>query len=216
MRLLHLQCGKAQLQTPIQARESWSSSDFFWYGPVAHLGIPNLFAVETVDSIKKADALNKARASLASNSTSTIQALHIYLQINTSDEPNKAGLRVDEASLPNSELFKLAEFVKQDCAKLKLEGLMTIGSIEQSTTNDEHNEDFEKLVRIRDALNTHLDISLGLSMGMSSDFSLAICMGSDNVRVGSKIFGERPPFKSASWMLRRTCHSFFLHVTRDM
>ena len=32
-----------------------------------------------------------------------------------------------------------------------------------------------------------------LSMGMSDDFEVAIRMGSTSVRVGSKIFGERPP-----------------------
>lgn len=32
-----------------------------------------------------------------------------------------------------------------------------------------------------------------LSMGMSDDFEVAIRMGSTNVRVGSKIFGQRPP-----------------------
>jgi len=32
-----------------------------------------------------------------------------------------------------------------------------------------------------------------LSMGMSDDFEVAVKMGSTNVRVGSKIFGQRPP-----------------------
>ena len=32
-----------------------------------------------------------------------------------------------------------------------------------------------------------------LSMGMSDDFEVAVQMGSTNVRVGSKIFGQRPP-----------------------
>ena len=32
-----------------------------------------------------------------------------------------------------------------------------------------------------------------LSMGMSDDFEVAIRMGSTNVRVGSKVFGQRPP-----------------------
>ncbi|KAG0146374.1 hypothetical protein CROQUDRAFT_77866 [Cronartium quercuum f. sp. fusiforme G11] len=160
--------------------------------------IPNLFAVETVDSIKKADALNKARTYLVQNSSSPIRPLQIYLQINTSDEPTKAGLRVDETSLVHPDLLALAKFIKHECSELELTGLMTIGSIEQSIGSEEQNKDFEKLVKIRDALTAQLDTPLGLSMGMSSDFSLAIRLGSDNVRVGSKIFGQRPPFKSSS------------------
>lgn len=42
------------------------------------------------------------------------------------------------------------------------------------------------------------DGGLELSMGMSDDFVAAIKQGSANVRVGSKIFGARPPRKSAS------------------
>jgi PLP dependent protein len=39
--------------------------------------------------------------------------------------------------------------------------------------------------------------NLELSMGMSNDFEIAVRMGSTNVRVGSKIFGQRPGKESA-------------------
>lgn len=161
------------------------------------IGLANLFAVETVDSLKKAEALEKARSHLAETSSTPIRRLEIYLQINTSDEPNKAGIRLEkEACLANSELVQLAKFIQQDCTQLVLAGLMTIGSYQASTTSEEYNEDFEKLAKLRDALEAELGGEpLGLSMGMSSDFELAIRMRSDNVRVGSRIFGERPPFK---------------------
>ena len=35
--------------------------------------------------------------------------------------------------------------------------------------------------------------NIELSMGMSDDYEVAVKMGSTNVRVGSKIFGQRPP-----------------------
>lgn len=158
--------------------------------------IPNLFAVETVDSLHKAQLLEKSRAALAS--TTRVNPLEIYLQINTSGEDTKAGfvMSVDD-SIGSSSLYLTAKYIKEDCRWLKLAGLMTIGSITQSKSNDETNLDFEKLVRLRDRLSQELDgFELGLSMGMSADFSLAIRMGSNNVRVGSSIFGERPPYKN--------------------
>lgn len=82
---------------------------------------------------------------------------------------------------------------------------MTIGSLTQSLSGPE-NEDFEKLKTTRDALQSFLDNGVGeaeasrkwgengkllLSMGMSSDFEAALKAGSDIVRVGTAIFGDR-------------------------
>lgn len=71
---------------------------------------------------------------------------------------------------------------------------MTIGSYEQSQQKNE-NKDFLMLLKAREqvcsALNISDVLSMELSMGMSSDFELAISYGSTNVRVGSSIFGER-------------------------
>lgn len=157
--------------------------------------IPNLFAVETVDSLHKAELLEKSRSSLASSTP--VDPLEIYLQVNTSEESTKAGFIVQlDQPLSSSALYSTAKFIKQDCRWLKLAGLMTIGSITQSKSDPGTNEDFQRLVQLRDQLSESLGgPQLGLSMGMSADFALAIKMGSNNVRVGSSIFGERPPFK---------------------
>lgn len=74
---------------------------------------------------------------------------------------------------------------------------MTIGAIarSKSMTKDIENEDFSSLKKERDEIAKHLNIkveSLELSMGMSADFEGAIDLGSDEVRIGSDIFGERP------------------------
>lgn len=76
---------------------------------------------------------------------------------------------------------------------------MTIGAIARSKAvkEGEENEDFIALREERDRLEKELGGELGgraleLSMGMSDDFEGAIGMGSDEVRVGSTIFGERP------------------------
>lgn len=79
---------------------------------------------------------------------------------------------------------------------------MTIGAIARSrdTTPETENEDFVKLRETRDQVAQELGVEkeeLALSMGMSSDFEGAIKQGSDEVRVGTGIFGERPPKKDA-------------------
>lgn len=118
----------------------------------------------------------------------------MLLQVNTSAEDSKSGL-----SALDGELANLAKHIIDECPRLRLQGLMTIGSIDQSHSGDE-NQDFETLKRTRDALqatlapgNWGVDGVLVLSMGMSSDFEAALKAGSDIVRVGTGIFGSRPP-----------------------
>ena len=79
---------------------------------------------------------------------------------------------------------------------------MTIGAYESSTDDTQPNPDFEALRQTRDALEAilsqkHTEAKWGkegrllMSMGMSSDFEAAIKAGSDIVRVGTSIFGQR-------------------------
>lgn len=80
---------------------------------------------------------------------------------------------------------------------------MTIGSLSESLSAEDENKDFQTLVRTRDLLQGILkkrypdgnkwDVNrrLLLSMGMSSDFEAALKSGSDIVRVGTGIFGQR-------------------------
>lgn len=83
----------------------------------------------------------------------------------------------------------------KDATNLHLLGLMTIGAIARSvaTTAENENDDFVALRDQRDLVAKELGLeNLELSMGMSEDFEGAIAMGSDEVRVGSTIFGTRP------------------------
>jgi|TARA_B110000091_G_C13665752_1_gene411616 uncharacterized pyridoxal phosphate-containing UPF0001 family protein len=75
------------------------------------------------------------------------------------------------------------------CPHLSFRGLMTIGKYGGDATLD-----FQALVSCREDVATALEVNveeLELSMGMSSDYDLAISLGSSNVRVGSTIFGNR-------------------------
>ncbi|MEI6797741.1 MAG: YggS family pyridoxal phosphate-dependent enzyme [Pseudomonadota bacterium] len=129
-------------------------------------------AVELFDAIHTLD-----RASLAEKLAKLAQARGqcpaLFVQVNTGAEPQKAGI------LPDA----LDAFLK-DCQAmdLKPQGLMCI-----PPDAEDPRPHFQMLADMaaRHGLS-------GLSMGMSSDFELAIAMGATHVRVGSAIFGARP------------------------
>ena len=152
--------------------------------------------MESVDTTKKADQLEKGRHALVENDKQYEDVpLRIFVQVNTSGETEKSGVEPDDA-------FSLCKHIKEDCPHLKLQGIMTIGAIARSQGAKEghENEDFIRLKEVRDDVARKLGIDqkeLELSMGMSEDFESAIRCGSDEVRVGSTIFGERPAKKDA-------------------
>ncbi|GME28275.1 putative family pyridoxal phosphate enzyme protein [Neofusicoccum parvum] len=163
--------------------------------------IPNLWCVSSVDSTKKADQLEKGRKALVEKKEQdgaedeVKEPLRIMVQVNTSGEESKSGVEPRDAAA-------LCRHVREKCPHLKLAGLMTIGAIarSQATTPETENEDFIALRDARDKIAKELGLGaeeLELSMGMSSDFEGAIAMGSDEVRVGTTIFGTRPPKKDA-------------------
>ncbi|GAA5907940.1 hypothetical protein JCM8208_004003 [Rhodotorula glutinis] len=178
--------------------------------------IRNLYAIETLTSVKAANQLHNTLSAL---SPPRDDRLNIFIQINTSGEEQKSGLPALEpsSSAAQGPLVDLALHIVHKCPTLRLKGLMTIGSLE-SSTSDAPNPDFERLKETREALVGALKDKAGaatgeegdavrqaveeidkegleLSMGMSSDFAEAIEQGSTNVRVGSSIFGARP----ATW-----------------
>lgn len=143
--------------------------------------IENLY-VETLDSLKKVKKLDNARQS------SKLPPISVYLQINTSSESQKAGYSLDNLD----EIYETVEYLKES-ESLKLEGIMTIGSFTESTAEGGVNQDFDRLATLKKQLDEKYSTDLKLSMGMSNDFETAIDQGSTNVRVGTSIFGSRPP-----------------------
>jgi pyridoxal phosphate enzyme (YggS family) len=137
--------------------------------------VPNLAAVETVDSLKLATKLSSA-----CEAASRQEPLGIFIQVHTSDEDTKSGVSIDEAA-------EIAKAIVDSCKNLQLKGLMTIGAPGDFSC-------FDKLAQCRVSVEAALELpagSLELSMGMSNDFEEAISRGSTNVRVGSTIFGAR-------------------------
>ncbi|KAI5119651.1 hypothetical protein M0805_009012 [Coniferiporia weirii] len=164
--------------------------------------IPNLYMMQTLATIKAADALDRA---IPQERTTP---LNVLLQVNTSGEESKSGvppLSDTDANDASSELVTLAQHIIVQCPRLRLLGLMTIGSLAESLSAADENTEFAALRRTRDLLENRLKNAfpddnanrwgesgrLLLSMGMSSDFEVALQSGSDIVRVGTGVFGER-------------------------
>ncbi|KAL8380644.1 hypothetical protein RB595_005086 [Gaeumannomyces hyphopodioides] len=164
--------------------------------------VPNLWCVSSVDSLKKAQLLDRARGELIAAAAAAAssseqheaapQPLNVHVQVNTSGEASKSGCA------PGPDTAALCGAVARDCGNLRLLGLMTIGAIARSraTTPETENQDFAALVEQRALVAAELGLAseedLELSMGMSDDLDGAIAMGSGEVRVGSTIFGDRP------------------------
>lgn len=131
--------------------------------------------VHGVDRLKIAQRLNDARPA-------ELPPLQICLQVNISGEASKSGIA------PN-ELFELVKSVGA-LPKLRLRGLMTI----PEPTDDEavQREQFKKMRLLLNDLKKEGIMLDTLSMGMSSDYKIAIEEGSTIVRIGSAIFGARP------------------------
>ena len=134
--------------------------------------------VHTIDSVEIARRISDAalRAGLVCNA---------LIQVNVADDPAKHGIEA-------SELFPLVEAVHgAELSGLALRGLMTIGKL--NATEAEARHAFARLRSLRDRLREQPGMAAfnELSMGMSSDFPLAIAEGATMIRVGSAIFGER-------------------------
>ncbi|XP_071655458.1 pyridoxal phosphate homeostasis protein isoform X1 [Patagioenas fasciata] len=143
--------------------------------------VPNLFMLETVDSVKLADRVNSLWQKKGSS-----QRLKVMVQVNTSGEDSKHGL-------PPADTAAAVEHVINKCPSLEFVGLMTIGSIGHDLSKGP-NPDFQMLLSLRQEVCEKLNLpveKVELSMGMSTDFQHAIEVGSTNVRIGSTIFGER-------------------------
>ncbi len=135
--------------------------------------------IQSLDRIDVAEQLDRRLQNLA-------KSLDVFVQINTSNEESKFGIPPDRA----------ISFIKElkPFETLKVRGLMTIGLLDS---------DFEVmrpclklLKKTRDnVLNQGIEgiDSLMLSMGMSHDIEIAIEEGTNMVRVGSAIFGNRIP-----------------------
>ena len=150
-------------------RESYKGIDLHLIGPLQTNKARQ--AMELADSIHTLDRPKLAKT-LARLAQELGHCPDLFIQVNTGEEDQKAGVLPAEA-----DAF-IAESISLD---LPIKGLMCIPPVDE-----EPSLHFALLAKIaaRNGLS-------GLSMGMSSDFESAIALGATYVRVGSAIFGER-------------------------
>ena len=159
-----------------EAAERWPPFHARFDGIVLHLIGPLQSnkarqAFGMFDAIHTLDRPKLARR-FADLSQETGRCPDLFIQVNTGEEPQKAGVLPAEA-----DAF-VAEARGMD---LPVRGLMCIPPVEEEASLH-----FALLAKIaeRNGLS-------GLSMGMSADFETAISFGATHIRVGSAIFGER-------------------------
>ena len=151
-------------------RERYPDVELHLVGPLQTNKIRQ--AVELFDVIETVDRPKLARK-LAETFAETGRALPCYIQVNTGEEPRKAGVSPARADAFIAECRALHG--------LPLAGLMCIPPIDEEPALH-----YALLKKIADRNGL-----AGLSMGMSSDFETAIAFGATIVRVGSALFGAR-------------------------
>lgn len=141
---------------------------------------PFISLIHSVDSLKLLQEINK-------QAVKNKRVIDCLLQIYIADEETKFGLSFDEAI----ELLRSEEF--QTLINVRIVGLMGIAT---NTENAKQLKDeFYELHTFFDGIKISFfrkeDSFKELSMGMSSDYKIAIEEGSTMIRVGSLIFGQR-------------------------
>lgn len=142
------------------------------------------FAAEfqALDSLDIAEALDRRLQQEG-------RSLDVFIQINTSDEPQKYGMTPDAA---DAFIRALPAY-----SALRPRGLMTLALF--SDDHEAVRRCFIRLRELRDRLQQQNPAVAELSMGMSGDFELAIAEGATTVRVGQAIFGARKTPDSEYW-----------------
>ena len=130
--------------------------------------------VHTIDSFKVAEKLNSSRPKSKG-------ALNACLQLNIDDEESKSGLKIENLE----EIIQKIEALEN----LKIRGLMVIPKPRDS--EEEQREVFRKVKEIYDSLIRQGHNFDTLSMGMTSDYGVAIQEGATMIRIGTGIFGPR-------------------------
>lgn len=141
---------------------------------VKHIA-PFVYLIHSVDSLKLAKEINK-------QASKNNRIINILLQVHVGKEDSKFGLSIKKMkALINEPEFKSLDHIK-------IVGLMTMAT---NTTNQETIKfEFDTVNKLYKELKPSLNLKY-LSMGMSSDYKLALSCGSNMIRVGSTIFGER-------------------------
>ena len=142
------------------------------------------YIIDKVDMIHSVDSMKLAKE-IDKRAKAHDKIMDVLVQINPALEESKFGVSIDEAG-------DLVREILDNCENIRIKGLMSVAPIAEDPRDvkpyfDGVKEKYDELARIE---HPNLDFKY-LSMGMSHDFPVAIESGSNLVRVGSAIFGER-------------------------
>ena len=170
----HRRFGENRVQ---EAKAKWPSLRVRYPGAELHL-IGSLQSNKAREAVALFDAIHtidrpKIAHAVAEEMARQGRRLQLFIEVNTGEEPQKAGVMPKEAA-------SLLRLCREELG-LDIAGLMCIPPLEEEP--GVHFAFLAKLAR-------ELDVR-GLSMGMSADFETAIAFGATHVRVGSQIFGAR-------------------------
>ena len=145
---------------------------------------PFVSMIHSVDSLKLLKEINKE--AIKNN-----RMIDCLLQIDIANEDSKFGMLEKEAI----ELLSSEDFAQLN--NIRICGVMGIGSITEDI--NQTRQEFKNLkatfLTLKEKFFKNEDYFTEISMGMSSDYDIAIEEGSTIVRIGSLIFGQRDYFK---------------------
>ena len=151
-------------------REEYDGIELHLIGPLqsnkARQAVQLFDVIHTIDRPRVADAIAREMREQG-------RSLGLYIQVNTGEEPQKAGI-------PPADTVEFVAYCRAEL-RLPIRGLMCIPPVDE-----EPGMHFALLANL--AADSGLE---GLSMGMSADYEIAIRFGATAVRVGSAIFGSR-------------------------
>ena len=139
--------------------------------------------IESVDSLELARRLDRLAGELGRGRDAATEPLGVYLQVNVDADEAKAGFGLAAVDAALAEMLVLP--------RLRVLGLMTVGRLVDAA--EDARPTFRRLRELSDRLRSrYAGLGPGLSMGMSSDYAVAIEEGATLVRVGRDLFGARP------------------------
>ena len=140
--------------------------------------VPFVQLIQSVDSLKLLKEINKQAEKAG-------RVVDCLLEVHIAQEETKFGFTEKELH----ELFNTNSNELHELKNIRIVGLMGMASLTSDMSKAK--TEFKKLKTIFAQLHTHDSRLTTLSMGMTADYKIAIEEGSNMVRIGSLIFGER-------------------------
>lgn len=138
-------------------------------------------AITNFDLIQSVDSLHLAQK-ISAEAEKLGKVVPVLIEVNSSGEPSKFGFPIDKAK---DNIFEIAQL-----RNINVVGIMTIGPLSSNISSIAKSfiQTYELFSELKKSLGDAFRI---LSMGMSDDYEIAIECGSNMIRIGRAIFGER-------------------------